>query len=126
MALHTIKLIVDAQKLLNEGYIKGTTDLNDYCSFDQQPSNTNLELFTSNVRLGDDIEWEGEAKSGSFQIEITNITRQSGKHLLDLNNTLTSNGPKKNCKVKTNKKYRKNNWEKYNLFFRIDGQDPEY
>jgi hypothetical protein len=126
MANHTIQLNVKAQELLNDGYTKGSTDLNNYCTFNGQPPNSNLELFITNVKLGDEIEWTGQAENGNYQIEITNITRQSGKHLLDLKNTLNSNGPKKKCKIKSNKKYRKNNWEKYNLFFRIDGQDPEY
>ncbi len=120
--LHEVILEVDTVGL-QANYDPGKTDLNDYCQFVGQNPNDNIELFTTYVRAGDTITWSGKSTSSeTHTVDIVGITRQTGKDLLDIPSTVGLG--KMNSKVK--KKYKINDWEKYNLFFKISGIGATY
>lgn len=126
MKLHFVILAVDTVGLSNINYVPGKTDLNDYCQFVGQNPNDNIELFTTEVRPGDEIEWSGFSTSSTSNpkdtVAISDITHQTGKNLVG--NVNSGGQGKKKCKIKGN--YTKNNWEKYNLFFQINGTGTKY
>jgi hypothetical protein len=119
---HEVILEVDTVGL-QAGYDPGKTDLNDFCQFIGQNPNDNIELFTTYVGPGDKITWSGKSTSSDVHtVDIVGISRQTGKDLLDVPSAVGLG--KMNSKVK--KKYKKNDWEKYNLFFKISGTGVKY
>jgi hypothetical protein len=122
---HNIVLLVDTETLkadCNESNL----DMNDYCQFAGQDPSQNLELFTTEVEKNDTLFWIGLSTSSENDIvEIDDITRQSGAHLIEGpggSGKPSKKGNGRIGKIKNNAK--KNKWEKYDLKFKINS-DPE-
>ena len=117
MATITVTLNVRTTKL----HYKKDVDI--YCSFAGMANGANPELFTTKVRSGDTIVWNGVSidtqGDQADTVEIIDITRYGGNKILS--NFSHPTGSTVSCTVSGEKFM----WQKYNIFFTINNDNTK-
>lgn len=115
MATITVTLRVQTSKL------KYKKDVDQFCSFTGMSAGANPELFTTQAKAGDIVVWKGESSdSPGDTVEILDIKRYGG------NKVLSDPTPVPTGKQKCTVSGQKYNWQKYNIFFTINGGEKKF